>query len=143
MNGNGKVAMITGAGSGVGRACALAMLREGYSVVLTGRRREPLEKTRADAGTDGERALAVPADVSDPVSVEALFAKTEEAFGRLDSLPLPLPLSLSLSLSFLPLLFHSSPLLLFLLRCTIQTPCPLIHPLLLFLLSFKSLSNSL
>ena len=86
MNGNGKVAMITGAGSGVGRACALAMLREGYSVVLAGRRREPLEKTRADAGTDGERALAAPADVSDPVSVEALFAKTKEAFGRLDFL---------------------------------------------------------
>ena len=86
MNGNGKIAMITGAGSGVGRACALAMLREGYSVVLAGRRREPLEKTRADAGTDGERALAAPADVSDPVSVKALFAKTEEAFGRLDFL---------------------------------------------------------
>ena len=86
MNGNGKVAMITGAGSGVGRACALAMLHEGYSVVLAGRRREPLEKTQADAGTDGERALAAPADVSDPVSVEALFAKTKEAFGRLDFL---------------------------------------------------------
>ena len=86
MNGNGKVAMITGAGSGIGRACALAMLREGYSVVLAGRRRELLEKTRADAGTDGERALAAPADVSDPVSVKALFAKTEEAFGRLDFL---------------------------------------------------------
>ena len=86
MNGNGKVAMITGAGSGVGRACALAMLHEGYSVVLAGRRREPLEKTQADAGADGERALAAPADVSDPVSVEALFAKTKEAFGRLDFL---------------------------------------------------------
>ena len=86
MNGNGKVAMITGAGSGIGRACALAMLREGYSVVLAGRRREPLEKTRADAGTDGERALAAPADVGDPASVKALFAKTEETFGRLDFL---------------------------------------------------------
>ena len=86
MNGNGKVAMITGAGSGVGRACALAMLREGYSVVLAGRRREPLEKTRADAGAGGERALVAPADVGDPVSVEALFAKTKEAFGRLDFL---------------------------------------------------------
>ena len=86
MNGNGRVAMITGAGSGVGRACALAMLREGYSMVLAGRRREPLEKTRADAGTDGERALVAPADVSDPVSVKALFAKTKEAFGRLDLL---------------------------------------------------------
>ena len=86
MNGNGKIAMITGAGTGVGRACALAMLGEGYSVVLAGRRREPLEKTKADAGAGGERALVAPADVSDPASVEALFAKTKEAFGRLDFL---------------------------------------------------------
>ena len=86
MNGNGKVAMITGAGTGIGRACALAMLREGYSVVLAGRRPDPLERTVADAGADGERALAVPADVSDPASVQALFAKTGEAFGRLDFL---------------------------------------------------------
>ena len=86
MNGNGKVAMITGAGTGVGRACALAMLGEGYSVVLAGRRPEPLERTKADAGAGGGRALVVPADVGDPASVEALFAKTEEAFGRLDFL---------------------------------------------------------
>ena len=86
MSGNGKVAMITGAGSGIGRACALAMLREGYAVVLAGRRPEPLEKTKVDAGAGGERALAVPADVSDPASVRALFAKTKEAFGRLDFL---------------------------------------------------------
>ena len=86
MNGIGKVAMITGAGTGIGRACALAMLREGYSVVLAGRRPAPLEQTVADAGTDGERALAVPADVTDPASVQALFAKTGEAFGRLDFL---------------------------------------------------------
>ena len=86
MDGNGKVAMITGAGTGVGRACALAMLHEGYSVVLAGRRREPLEKTKAEAGTDGGRALVAPADVSDPASVEALFARTKEAFGRLDVL---------------------------------------------------------
>ncbi|MDD9982223.1 MAG: SDR family NAD(P)-dependent oxidoreductase, partial [Gammaproteobacteria bacterium] len=86
MSGNGKVAMITGAGTGVGRACTLAMLREGWSVVLAGRRPEPLAKTKADAGADGERALAVPADVSDPESVEALFARTKEAFGRLDFL---------------------------------------------------------
>ena len=78
--------MITGAGTGVGRACTLAMLREGWSVVLAGRRPEPLAKTKADAGADGERALAVPADVSDPESVEALFARTKEAFGRLDFL---------------------------------------------------------
>ena len=86
MNGNGKVAMITGAGTGVGRACALAMLGEGYSVVLAGRRPEPLERTKADAGAGGGRALVVPADVGDPASVEALFAKTKEAFGRLDFL---------------------------------------------------------
>ena len=86
MSGNGRVAMITGAGTGVGRACALAMLREGWSVVLAGRRPEPLAKTKADAGANGERVLAVPADVSDPVSVEALFARTKEVFGRLDFL---------------------------------------------------------
>ena len=86
MSGNGKVAMITGAGTGVGRACALAMLREGYSVVLAGRRPGPLEKTKAGAGADGGRALVVPADVSDPASVAALFAKTKEVFGRLDVL---------------------------------------------------------
>ena len=86
MSGNGKVAMITGAGTGIGRACALAMLREGYSVVLAGRRPEPLEKTKADAGAGGDRALAAPTDVSDPVSVQALFAKTKEVFGRLDFL---------------------------------------------------------
>ena len=86
MSGNGKIAMITGAGTGVGRACALAMLGEGYSVVLAGRRREPLEKAKADAGAGGERALVAPADVGDPASVEALFAKTKEAFGRLDFL---------------------------------------------------------
>ena len=86
MDGSGKVAMITGAGTGVGRACALAMLHEGYSVVLAGRRREPLEETKAGAGADDGRALVAPADVSDPASVEALFAKTKEAFGRLDVL---------------------------------------------------------
>ena len=86
MSGNGKVALITGAGTGIGRVCALAMLREGWSVVLSGRRPAPLEQTVADAGADGERALAVPADVSDPASVEALFAKTREVFGRLDFL---------------------------------------------------------
>ena len=86
MNGQGRIAMITGAGTGIGRACALAMLGEGWSVVLAGRRPEPLERTKADAGPDGARALAVPADVRDPASVQALFAKTTEAFGRLDFL---------------------------------------------------------
>ena len=86
MNGNGKVAMITGAGTGIGRACALAMLREGYSVVLAGRRPEPLEKTRADAGTGGERALVAPADVSDPASVGSALREDAGGVGRLDFL---------------------------------------------------------
>ena len=83
---HGKIAMVTGAGSGIGRATALALLREGYSVVLAGRRPEALAQTVAEAGSDGARALAVPTDVSDPSSVQALFAKTKETFGRLDVL---------------------------------------------------------
>src|SRR5947209_2326630 len=86
MTGNGKSAMVTGAGSGIGRAAALALLKEGYSVVLAGRRREALEQTTSDAGLDASRALAVPTDVSDPSSVQALFEKTKAAFGRLDIL---------------------------------------------------------
>jgi NAD(P)-dependent dehydrogenase (short-subunit alcohol dehydrogenase family) len=78
--------MVTGAGSGVGRAVACALLRAGYLVVLAGRRREALERTAAEAGPDGVRARAVPADVSDPSSVEALFDATRSAFGRLDLL---------------------------------------------------------
>ncbi len=80
-----KVAIVTGAGSGIGRAVALALVREGYSLALAGRRREPLEETAA-AGAAGARALVVPTDVSDPAAVAALFAKTTEAFDRLDLL---------------------------------------------------------
>jgi NAD(P)-dependent dehydrogenase (short-subunit alcohol dehydrogenase family) len=86
VTGDGKVALVTGAGSGIGRATALALLREGYAVVLAGRRPEALEQTVAAAGPDGVRALAVAADVSDPASVRALFEKTRQAFGRLDLL---------------------------------------------------------
>ncbi len=81
-----KIALVTGAGSGVGRQVTIAMLREGYSVVLAGRRADALDDTIVAAGPDGARALAVPTDVSDPASVGALFAKTKEAFGRLDVL---------------------------------------------------------
>src|SRR6185369_8713570 len=81
-----KVALVTGAGSGIGRASALALLREGYRVVLAGRRPDALEQTRALAGPLADRALAVAADVTDPASVRALFARTQEAFGRLDVL---------------------------------------------------------
>src|SRR5271165_3807718 len=86
MNTSGKVAMVTGAGSGIGRATALALLEEGYSVVLAGRRPEALERTVTEAGPAGPRALAVPSDVTDPESVRNLFAATKAAFGRLDLL---------------------------------------------------------
>jgi len=81
-----KVAIVTGAGSGIGRQTALALLREGYAVSLAGRRMERLQETIDQAGAAGARALAVPSDVSDPASVRALFDKTKEAFGRLDLL---------------------------------------------------------
>jgi len=82
----GKVALVTGAGSGIGRATALAFLREGWCVALAGRRGELLEKTAAEAGPAGSQALVVPTDVSEPSSVRSLFAKTKEKFGRLDML---------------------------------------------------------
>jgi NAD(P)-dependent dehydrogenase (short-subunit alcohol dehydrogenase family) len=81
-----KVAIVTGAGTGVGRATALALLRDGYRVVLAGRRPEPLAQVVAEAGPAASRALAVPTDVSDPASVRALFARTKDAFGRVDVL---------------------------------------------------------
>jgi NAD(P)-dependent dehydrogenase (short-subunit alcohol dehydrogenase family) len=81
-----RVAVVTGAGSGIGRATALALAREGYAVVAAGRRREPLETTVAQATTSGGRARAVPTDVTDPSSVKALFAAAGDAFGRLDLL---------------------------------------------------------
>jgi NAD(P)-dependent dehydrogenase (short-subunit alcohol dehydrogenase family) len=81
-----KVAMITGAGTGIGRHAALALMREGYAVVLAGRRREPLAATAAEAKALGTQALVVPTDVARPASVKALFAKTKKAFGRLDVL---------------------------------------------------------
>lgn len=86
MNTNGKVAVITGAGSGIGKRTALALLAEGYSVVLAGRRADALEQTIAEAGEAGSRALAVPTDVASQESVAALFAATAERFGRVDLL---------------------------------------------------------
>jgi NAD(P)-dependent dehydrogenase (short-subunit alcohol dehydrogenase family) len=80
-----KIALVTGAGSGIGRAVALALVDAGHSVVLAGRRRETLDATAADARGPGS-TLVVPTDVADPVSVEALFDKTLATFGRLDLL---------------------------------------------------------
>ena len=81
-----KVALVTGAGTGIGKAVALAFLQEGYRVTLTGRRKELLEQAVIEAGTVAGQALIVPTDVRDPASVRALFAQTKEAFGRLDVL---------------------------------------------------------
>jgi NAD(P)-dependent dehydrogenase (short-subunit alcohol dehydrogenase family) len=80
-----KVAIVTGAGSGIGRAAALALMADGFAVALAGRRADALEAT-VGAAPEGAKALAVPTDIGDPASVKALFAKTKEAFGRLDVL---------------------------------------------------------
>jgi NAD(P)-dependent dehydrogenase (short-subunit alcohol dehydrogenase family) len=81
-----RVAVVTGAGSGIGRAAALAFLNDGYRVALAGRRKDALEETAAAAGPARERALVVPTDVTDPAQVAALFAATREAFSRVDVL---------------------------------------------------------
>jgi NAD(P)-dependent dehydrogenase (short-subunit alcohol dehydrogenase family) len=81
-----RIALVTGAGSGIGRAAALALLQDGYAVVLAGRRRDALEATAAAAGASAARALVVPTDVTVPDSVNALFEETLRHFGRLDVL---------------------------------------------------------
>jgi NAD(P)-dependent dehydrogenase (short-subunit alcohol dehydrogenase family) len=86
MSTNNKIALVTGAGSGIGRAVSLALQSAGYSVVLAGRRAAKLDETVASAGPSGGKMLAVPTDISQPESVRALFAKTQAAFGRLDVL---------------------------------------------------------
>jgi NAD(P)-dependent dehydrogenase (short-subunit alcohol dehydrogenase family) len=81
-----KVALVTGAGSGIGRASALALLRAGYNVVLAGRRADALQETITQAAELGVHALDVPTDAGNPQSVKALFAATQKAYGRLDVL---------------------------------------------------------
>ena len=81
-----KIALITGAGSGIGRTVALGLLNDGWAVVLAGRRAEPLQALAAEAAARGQTTMAVPTDVSDPQSVQALFDAIERAFGRLDLL---------------------------------------------------------
>lgn len=81
-----KIALVTGAGSGIGRAAALGLLNDGWAVVLAGRRAEPLQAVVDGATNLGQTAMAVPTDVGDPASVQALFDAIEQRFGRLDLL---------------------------------------------------------
>ena len=85
MSSNNRVAIITGAGTGIGKSAALALLKDGYCVALVGRRKDLLDKTAADSGA-GARAMPMPADITVPASVKALFAKVRETWGRLDVL---------------------------------------------------------
>jgi NAD(P)-dependent dehydrogenase (short-subunit alcohol dehydrogenase family) len=86
MNPSTKIALVTGAGTGIGKAVALALMRDGYAVVLAGRREDKLAETAAEGSALAAKGFVVPTDVSDPVSVKALFARTRETFGRLDVL---------------------------------------------------------
>ncbi len=81
-----RFALVTGAGSGIGKAAALALARTGWNLALTGRRREPLEDAAKEISALGRRAIAMPSDVGDPGAVKGLFAEVEREFGRLDLL---------------------------------------------------------
>jgi NAD(P)-dependent dehydrogenase (short-subunit alcohol dehydrogenase family) len=81
-----KSAVVTGAGTGIGKAAAVALLQAGYRVAFAGRRREPLEAAIASAGAHAARGIAIPTDVANPASVAALFAQVKSTFGRLDVL---------------------------------------------------------
>jgi NAD(P)-dependent dehydrogenase (short-subunit alcohol dehydrogenase family) len=86
MSSNGKVALVTGGGSGIGKAAAVALAREGFAVVIAGRRPERLQEVAREIEGFGGQVLAVPTDVGDPAQVKNLFARTKERFGRLDVL---------------------------------------------------------
>jgi len=81
-----KVALVTGAGTGIGKAVALSLMKEGYATVLAGRRKDKLEETASEGKSTGAKTLVVATDVSDPAAIKALFAKTKDTFGRLDVL---------------------------------------------------------
>ena len=86
MSSNGKVALVTGGGSGIGKASALALAEEGFAVVVAGRRPEPLQAVVGEIESKQGRALGVPTDVGNPEAVRDLFAKTKRTYGRLDVL---------------------------------------------------------
>ena len=81
-----KIAIVTGAGTGVGRGAALALMKAGFTVVLAGRRRDKLQEVANEGAAKGGQSLIVPADIADPASIKTLFATTKQAFGRLDVL---------------------------------------------------------
>ncbi|MBO0685771.1 MAG: SDR family NAD(P)-dependent oxidoreductase, partial [Candidatus Dormibacteraeota bacterium] len=86
MSSTEKIALVTGAGTGIGRAVSLALAAAGFAVVLSGRRPQPLESVAEEGKRTGARLVAVPADVGDPASVAALFNNVRQTFGRLDLL---------------------------------------------------------
>jgi NAD(P)-dependent dehydrogenase (short-subunit alcohol dehydrogenase family) len=86
MNASSKVALVTGAGSGIGKHAAIALAQNGYGVVFAGRRKENLEAAARDANRDHSQTMVVPTDITDPKSVRELFARTKQKFGRLDLL---------------------------------------------------------
>jgi NAD(P)-dependent dehydrogenase (short-subunit alcohol dehydrogenase family) len=81
-----KVALVTGAGSGIGRASAIALMKDGFDMALAGRRKEPLDEVAKEGQAMGRKTLVMPTDLSDPAQIKALFAKVRETFGRLDLL---------------------------------------------------------
>ena len=81
-----RIAMVTGSGTGVGRAAAHALMKAGFTVVLTGRRKDKLEEVAKEGAAFGGKSLCISADIADPASIRNLFAETKKAFGRLDVL---------------------------------------------------------
>ena len=86
MSSNGKVALVTGGGSGIGKASAIALAKEGFAAVIAGRRQDRLQEVAREIEGIGGQLLAVPSDITDPAQIRSLFAKTKERFGRLDVL---------------------------------------------------------
>src|SRR5262245_24478777 len=84
MAANQKIAIVTGAGTGIGKAAALALMKDGFTVVLAGRRKDKLEEVAKEGAATGGKSLAVQADVAEPRAIRALVARTKEACGRLD-----------------------------------------------------------